>query len=266
MSVKQMSKVWEKEVSGTRQNMLLALADHAHDDGSNIHPSVAHLAWKTGYSERQVRRILKELAADGTLIQTKKSTGHDPAIWQLNLDNLEDKRPWGEVREEGRRKHAGNGGHPETGQNVTPENPETGHNCVTPRPDITVSDEPSGEPSDIPVGESDDSDDEEKENVEDKDSFSDTSSPAYYLAYLADRLKERELEEAPPGYKKRLGGELRWHLKKGYRSSRLLLAIDHIVFRWPETKLDFHEALKSTDRQVDPKKPTETPRPRKRVI
>lgn len=64
MSVKQMALVWEHEFDHAEQSVMLALADHAHDDGTEIRPSVARLAWKTGYEARQVQRILKHLRDD----------------------------------------------------------------------------------------------------------------------------------------------------------------------------------------------------------
>lgn len=42
-------------------HILLALADHAHPDGTSAYPSVARLAAMTNYSERSVTRILGDL-------------------------------------------------------------------------------------------------------------------------------------------------------------------------------------------------------------
>ena len=61
MSVEQMALVWQHQFDHAEQAIMLALADHAHDDGTEIRPSVARLAWKTGYEERQIYRILKRL-------------------------------------------------------------------------------------------------------------------------------------------------------------------------------------------------------------
>ncbi len=44
------------------QSILLAMADYADDEGRNCYPSYARLAWKTGYSTRQVEKALAELA------------------------------------------------------------------------------------------------------------------------------------------------------------------------------------------------------------
>lgn len=44
-----------------RKAVLLKLADHAHDDGTNIYPSVARIADETHLSVRTVQRVLAEL-------------------------------------------------------------------------------------------------------------------------------------------------------------------------------------------------------------
>ena len=61
MSVKLMGHVWELDLDHGPQKVLLALADHAEDDGTRCYPSVEYIAWKTNYSASQVRRIMKKL-------------------------------------------------------------------------------------------------------------------------------------------------------------------------------------------------------------
>lgn len=56
-----MTMVWELDVPNNFQSVLLVLADFADDDGTNAYPSVDRISWKTGYSERQVQRILRQL-------------------------------------------------------------------------------------------------------------------------------------------------------------------------------------------------------------
>lgn len=53
--------------SPTERFVLLALADHADNDGENIYPAVATICKKTGYSERAVQGAIKELVASGVL-------------------------------------------------------------------------------------------------------------------------------------------------------------------------------------------------------
>jgi hypothetical protein len=64
MSIKLMSQVWTLELEHGQQIVLLAMADHADDDGARCYPSVSYLAWKTNYSERQVQRIMAQLQED----------------------------------------------------------------------------------------------------------------------------------------------------------------------------------------------------------
>ncbi len=67
MSAKLMGAVWDLDLSHQNQSVLLALADHAHDDGTRCYPGVPYLAWKTGYSERNVTRVLAALEQDGII-------------------------------------------------------------------------------------------------------------------------------------------------------------------------------------------------------
>lgn len=77
MSAKLMGEVWGLKLSHGKQVVLLALADHAHDDGTHCYPGVPYLAWKTGYSERNTTRLLGELEADGIIeAQDEKAGGY----------------------------------------------------------------------------------------------------------------------------------------------------------------------------------------------
>ncbi|MGH3450223.1 MAG: helix-turn-helix domain-containing protein [Haloechinothrix sp.] len=68
MSIKVMNWVWEhSDAAGTELLMLLAIADHADDDGTNAWPSRTTLAAKTRLDERTVRRVIKRLEAAGQL-------------------------------------------------------------------------------------------------------------------------------------------------------------------------------------------------------
>jgi hypothetical protein len=67
MSVKVMGEVWDLELPHAERLVLLALADHADHQGAGARPSVPLLAWKTGYSERQVQRVLDKLEAAGLI-------------------------------------------------------------------------------------------------------------------------------------------------------------------------------------------------------
>lgn len=67
MSVKQMTKVWEwSKADGACLLVMLALADHADDDGF-CYPGVERIARKCRISGRSVQRHLKEMSEKGEL-------------------------------------------------------------------------------------------------------------------------------------------------------------------------------------------------------
>jgi DnaD/phage-associated family protein len=68
MSGKIMGSVWDLDLPRNKAFVLLAMADHADHTGRNVYPSFGLIAWKTGYSYRQVLRIVKELESDGILV------------------------------------------------------------------------------------------------------------------------------------------------------------------------------------------------------
>ena len=76
MSVKVSTEVWDNApYSGTKLNILLALADSAHDTGLTW-PSQANLANKARCTEQYVRRCLKAFEEDGWVIVTKQAAQH----------------------------------------------------------------------------------------------------------------------------------------------------------------------------------------------
>lgn len=73
MSIRCSARVWKYSRSkGSTKLILLAVADHAHDDGTGAWPSQTTLAEKTGLSERTVRRELKRLEQMGELRAVKR--------------------------------------------------------------------------------------------------------------------------------------------------------------------------------------------------
>lgn len=62
-----MGGVFSLKLPRAQREVLLALADHAEDDGTGAHPSVARLAWKTDLSESQVQRHLRALEQLGVI-------------------------------------------------------------------------------------------------------------------------------------------------------------------------------------------------------
>jgi hypothetical protein len=75
MSVRMMAKVWELDLPQPLKLLALALADSGNDDGDNIWPSRAYLAWKVGAHPKTVQRQLAELKARG-IVEVVGKHGH----------------------------------------------------------------------------------------------------------------------------------------------------------------------------------------------
>lgn len=90
-----MAAVYGRKCSRAEQAVLLAMADHANSDGGNCRPSVALVAWKIDYSERQVRRIIEALRERDVLRVEAPAAQHAPITYRINLDALptKDERP-----------------------------------------------------------------------------------------------------------------------------------------------------------------------------
>lgn len=78
MSVKAMGLVWDMpcpakinqlEFKPNHKYVLVAYADHADHNGRNIWPAVKTIARKTGYEERTVQYITRDLEAMGILVE-----------------------------------------------------------------------------------------------------------------------------------------------------------------------------------------------------
>lgn len=76
MSARMTGMVFDRYHAGGGEMLLaLALADHAHDDGTHIFPSVARLAAKTRQSERTIQYQLRAMQASGWLVLVNFGTG-----------------------------------------------------------------------------------------------------------------------------------------------------------------------------------------------
>jgi len=85
MSIKLMSQVWELQLDHPQQSILLCLCDFANDEGGNVRPSVARIAWKTGYGIRQVQNILSGLRKDNVVVLVQEATRHSPREYRIDL-------------------------------------------------------------------------------------------------------------------------------------------------------------------------------------
>ena len=89
MSVRLMAEVFARYPRGGSEMLLaLALADHAHDDGSSVRPSVRHLAEKTRQSERAVQYQIRNMEAEGWLQLVANAGGgrNNPREYRINPD------------------------------------------------------------------------------------------------------------------------------------------------------------------------------------
>jgi hypothetical protein len=88
MSLEAYTEVWKhSKQSGGFLNVLLALADYAHDDGTEAHPSLATLAKKARMGERNARYCLRKLEDDGEIEATGK-TSRGVTIYRVNLGKM----------------------------------------------------------------------------------------------------------------------------------------------------------------------------------
>lgn len=74
MSVSTMAWAWKQKCSPTEKLILLALADHANDDG-RCWPGMEHIAEKTGFTRRSVINSVRALQEKGILGVTKRASG-----------------------------------------------------------------------------------------------------------------------------------------------------------------------------------------------
>jgi len=89
MSVRIMADVFDSTMESTKKFILLAYADHADHQGKNIFPSVATVAKKTGYSERTVQRVTRQLEEDKILVAD--GTGkHGTNKWKIDVKAMGD--------------------------------------------------------------------------------------------------------------------------------------------------------------------------------
>lgn len=90
MSIKLMAEIWERQIGpGPERDVLMIYCDHAGDDGRVAWPTVATVAWKAGYSERQVQRIIRRLQGRGILQAVESNKGEKRGVrYRVNLDAI----------------------------------------------------------------------------------------------------------------------------------------------------------------------------------
>ena len=77
-----MTQVWELDLPLADKMVLLVIADHASDDGTNSYPSVGTIARKSSMSARNVQRCLSRLEGQGLVSIQRQQGGpsyYDPS-------------------------------------------------------------------------------------------------------------------------------------------------------------------------------------------
>ena len=97
MSIRVMSEVWKTKLPITEKMVLLVIADHASDDGTEAWPSQATIAKKASISIRTVQRCVNSLQSQGFLRMEKHAGGSKncredrrPHRYTINLTMLRD--------------------------------------------------------------------------------------------------------------------------------------------------------------------------------
>jgi DNA-binding transcriptional ArsR family regulator len=128
MSVTLMGKVWRTDLPTPEKMVLLVIADHANDDGTNAWPGIATIARKTSISERSVQRHLKALEDANLITITKQGGGNKhtrndrrPNRYDVNLKVLK-AITWAD---------------PEDDHGVTDETPAKSHGVTNERNGVT---------------------------------------------------------------------------------------------------------------------------------
>lgn len=136
LSGKLSGEVYEYEFKHGEQAVLLAMADHAQDDGSDCYPSIGRVAWKIGYGERQIKRIIKDLRRRKILVEVAPPRQHRPTEYRIDLSAATPKSPF-----------KSRGDICDTDKSRGDICDSSGVTSDASRGDIAVSPEPSKEPS-----------------------------------------------------------------------------------------------------------------------
>jgi hypothetical protein len=90
MSIRLMSLVFESNIEPNDKLVLLAMADYAADNGTQIFPSIETLVHKTSLSERTVQRSLRDLEAQELIVVVANAGGGrgKATNYMINVDKL----------------------------------------------------------------------------------------------------------------------------------------------------------------------------------
>ena len=86
---------YKLDLTPSEMFVLTVLCGHAHDDATEARPGLGLIEWKTGFSKRQVQRLLGSLREAGIIIPTAYSAGGkgNATVYSINLDAGIKKKP-----------------------------------------------------------------------------------------------------------------------------------------------------------------------------
>ena len=95
MSIRLTERAYELDLTPSEMFVLTVLCGHAHDDATEARPGLGLIEWKTGFSKRQVQRLLGSLREAGIIIPTAYSAGGkgNATVYSINLDAGIKKKP-----------------------------------------------------------------------------------------------------------------------------------------------------------------------------
>lgn len=90
-----MAEVWRTDLPTVEKMVLLVIADHANDEGTQSYPSQVTIATKASISVRTVQRAVNNLISEGYIRMFKHSGGsagcredRRPHLYQININRL----------------------------------------------------------------------------------------------------------------------------------------------------------------------------------
>lgn len=94
MSIEYLAYAWKIKFSTELRIVYMAMADHADQEGKNIFPAIAQLAWKTDMNVRTLQRNIRKLEATGLLVRDRKGNGRTTNMWHIDISKAEMKEPF----------------------------------------------------------------------------------------------------------------------------------------------------------------------------
>jgi len=81
-----MGAIFDLEIPSAEKLVLLAMADHARDDGTGCYPAIGTLAKKTSLSRRGTQKLIRRLQVAGFITDTGKLSRLGTVEYTLTLD------------------------------------------------------------------------------------------------------------------------------------------------------------------------------------